>query len=452
MIATEKATPEAIDEYLTTFVQPIPYFAVRQVQKDKWHKIGKTMTRNCVRRHLVGEKIYGCVARWYPSHSEYDIDNWEQSRVEDFRAEIGMDENNSMLFEGEKRDHWRILYKPTYRGEPVTIKLLQSAMKKVGDQFGVEVYPQSKRISRLPFSHTYTPRDYDRWLLDSKGLVNEFQKLNEYDITNDCPIRATEPFQQPLLWTEDSRKEGWYQEGKELYEAGLVVPNSRHLSQMKVIYFLWRNNTPNEMAEDLTKKWIQRKNNELSYDFRVNRRKVYQEIKSQVEWIYSSFMQDKYYPDSTHNNFEGWITKPDLLEIVKITQGNLPRTRFLTQMIQFANPRQVQPFVRIHTSRLQQWSSTTNYLSYIDELESKGIVQRKKGRTGYLVNNFSKSLSLKWDYETITRSIMNDGRTPDSYEEIIQTAFEPRDYKSLLQSVGVERTTAIKQVKTIYRV
>ena len=409
------------------------------------------MTRNCVRRHMIGEKIYGCTARWYPQHCSLDVDDWEESRVEDLRAEIGLNDRNSMLFEGERADHWRILFAPTYKGKPPTIALLQKALQKVAEKFGIEVYPHSRRISRLPFSKPYTPMDLDRWLLDSPGLLREFQRLNEYDITNDCPI-PSEIASQGLLIVDDGKNKGsWYKEGRELFETGLIEPHSRNTAQAKVIYFLYRSNVPREITIQVVREWIKKKHNGCSEDFPARAKQVYREIDAQIRRIYEDYGYTEYYPDSTHNGFNGWITKPDLVDILRITGGNLPRTRFVTELIKYSNPRQVRPYIRIHTDHLQKWSSERNYNRFISELSSKRILERKTGRTGYLTNSYSKAVTFNnWPFRQMDQAIMSGERSPDNYEETIQAVFTGREYRTLLEGVGVSRTTAIEQTRKVF--
>ncbi len=440
-------------QYMKTFVQPVPYYAVRSVKNNTWRNIKAPMSLRRAEEHLSGKKTYGCLARWYPFHCDLDIDGWDSPQVEDFRSTVNMTENNSMLFYGEKKDHWRLLFRPTYKRKPPTIKLLQMAMKGVANKYGVEIYPQAKKISRLPFSAQYTPGDYDNWLLDNTALLRAFERLDTYDITNDCPVPAPVQDQQEWLFTEEMKKKsGWYAEGNFLYESGLIETNSRNLAQRKVIYYLYRQNTPKDFAEQLARNWIKTKNNGKSYDWFNDRSRVYKEIKSAIDYFYDSAFEEDYFPDSTNIVFNGWLSKVDLIEIVRISGGNLPRSRFLSHLIQYANPRREQRSIRIHSEeKLIEWGSTENYLLFLNELKRKGVVKRKEGRTGYLVNSYSKPMKIYWNWTPATKAVLTDNRPPETFDETVKIAFDnPRDYSALLRSARLTKQAIYGQTKNIF--
>jgi len=96
-----------------------------------------------------------------------------------------------------------------------------------------------------------------------------------------------------------------YEEGKFLYEHGLVEKHSRHNSQFKVLKYLWRHDITPENAIEMTWQWIN------SEQILTNPRSVKNEIIRQANYIYTKYELSGTYPDDIHNVYKGYITKPD---------------------------------------------------------------------------------------------------------------------------------------------
>lgn len=87
----------------------------------------------------------------------------------------------------------------------------------------------------------------------------------------------------------------------------------------------------------------------------------------------------------------------------------------------------------------------------MNELKRKGVVERKEGRIGYLVNSYSKPIKVNWNWTPTTKAILTDNRSPEKFDEPVRTAFDnPREYGSLLRSVGRNRQTVYDQNKIIF--
>ncbi|MBA7689324.1 hypothetical protein ES703_97830 [subsurface metagenome] len=231
---------------------------------------------------------------------------------------------------------------------------------------------------------------------------------------------------------------------------GLVERGTRYDAQAHVIYYFFRRNTPPETNLELTYQWIKKKHNGFSDAINGGRyQRIKNEIRKQVKWFYKNFEMIEYLPDSVHNEYNGYITKPDLVEIVRICGGNLPRSRFVSKLIQYANPRQSRPYVRIHSDTLKDWSSKENYLKYLKELEEKGIIKRSNA---YLSGTYSKAISFPgWTFRGKEKGIYKDERTPKTYDETVRIAFEnPRDYGALLRSTGITRQASYDQTKRLF--
>jgi hypothetical protein len=188
-------------------------------------------------------------------------------------------------------------------------------------------------------------------------------------------------------------------------------------------------------AIEMTWNWIRKKHNGFSYDIIHCPDEVRKEIERQAAWIYSHYEHAKTYPDETHNRFYGYITKPDIIDIVDITGASLPRMNFLFNLVKFSYPRRNRRFINVHTNLLVEWSSEHTYLSYLGQLEDKGIVRRFDP---YQVGKFAKSLQLKWPFRT-DQEILYDGRSLDRLDDTIRLAFTPDEFRQVLGRVGVDR-------------
>ena len=173
---------------------------------------------------------------------------------------------------------------------------------------------------------------------------------------------------------------------------------------------------------------------------------VRKEIIRQAGIIYNTYELASIYPDETHNGYNGYITKPDITNIVIISKANLPRMKFLSNLIKYCYPRRYRNFIDIHSDKLKEWSSR-NYLKYLDELIKLGIVKRWDK---YSVDRFSKSINIKWNFRDSSNAILDDNRSPDTFEDTIKLSYEPEEFRELLKKAGSGRTTAIKIVKRIF--
>ena len=212
--------------------------------------------------------------------------------------------------------------KPQLNNEPPTIKALNSKFKPLCMQQNIEIYPQANRVIRLPIGNLQSCLDFryhklERW--DEK--LYWFSKLDEFDL-------STIPYNQLIanLYTyEKNALPGILQEGKELLENGLQMPSSRNDSQFKVLYYLWRLNVPQIQAEQITFNWIKNNHNGFSKEITTYPNRVRKEILRQAAHIYSKYELSHTFPDSTHNNYNGFIAKPDIREIIEICKGSIPR-------------------------------------------------------------------------------------------------------------------------------
>ena len=443
MIKTIKEDTESLREYKNIFVQRIPRYTIKRIGGKRWKTIKRTLPDVRVKGHLGQEYIIGVLAKWYPGYTAFDIDDQPMKAVEKIREGSGWNEDNSMLLSSESPNSYHLYIRSTYKGKPPTSRLLQDILKPFGKQNDIEIYPQANKTFRLPFGYKQRCLDSGYEHLETwQEYLYWFNKLDDFDI-------STIPLYQPELdlWTPETQEKGAYQRGKELYQNGLSCNNSRYQAQFDVAYYLWSGNRIPQTVKEMILKWLRTKHN--GYSEKVNTgnwRIIEGEIKRQVDWIFTRYELNHFYPNETHNNFSGYLTIPDLKDIIRISKGNLPRMNFMFNLVKYCYPRRYRNFIDIHSDKLKEWSQR-NYLKYLDELIKIGIVKRGDK---YSVDRFSKSIKINWNFKDSREAILYDNRSPDTLGDTIKLSYKPEEFRELLKEAGSERTTAIKIVKRIF--
>jgi hypothetical protein len=437
---------DSFAEYVETFVQRIPKYAVK-FKNSSWKTKNKPLSDTPIKAHLDGQYYVGVLGKWYPEFAVIDIDELDQDKAEEIREEIGLNTDNSMLFSSESKDSYHILFRPTYNQKPPTLRLLNEALKPIVLKNGVELYPQPNKVIRLPFGLNQKPLDYEYCFLDKwEDKLYWFKKLNEFDLKAHS-YKELKP--QPLEFEDIHPKQEFistYQEGKFLYEAGLISSHTRHDSQWKVLYYMLRQNIPPETAVEMTWQWIRKKHNNLSKDILSSPLTVKKEIIRQAKWLYSHYEAKHIYPDSTHNTYYGYITKDDIKDIVMLAKGNMPFAKFVFNLVKFCYPRRFRSTINVHSDHLLKWSQK-NYIRYLDELKRIGVIKRCDK---YQIDEFSKAIQINWQFRSPSQAILVDYRAPQGFSETIRACFKPEEFRELLKKAGVKKTTTTEAIKRTY--
>jgi len=439
---------EEFNEYVDLFVQRLPRYAVKS-KKHGWITKKKPLSDIPILAHLEGLYSVGSLGKWYPSYALLDLDDSTLDKAQKIRESINLNTSNSILFNSESADSYHILFKPTFNDKPPTIRLLNEVLKPFVLKNNIELYPQENKVCRLPFGRfSSSTVDFEyRNLSDWTDKLYWFGKLNDFDLKSIPYPQAKE--QKSLEYPEQniSSNSNIYEEGKFLYSNGLINKGSRHNEEWKVIYYLFRQNIPECTAIEMTFKWIKRKNNGLSKDILTKPEQVKNEIIRQAQWIYRNFEEKGYYPDSVNNAYGGYIAKADIQRIIMITGGNIPRAKFLYNLIKYCYPRRNRNEINIHSDHLLRWSKE-NYLRYIDEFKKQGIVKTRSDN--YKIDEFSKAIKINWKFRSQSEAILIDGRAPDSLAETIKAAFEIDEFMSLLKKTKLNRQTISEIIKRIF--
>lgn len=429
-------------EYNDLYVQRIPRYGIKYIGNE-WVTKKKALSDIPIRIHLEdGKYSVGVLGKWYPCHCTIDIDNKDISEVEDIMETLGFDSNNSMLQETESKDCYHLHFIPEINSKPPTLRALQIPFKNVG---GIDVYPQVNRFIRLPFPARCRLIDYDHAQLKTiDEKVYWFKKLTPVELL----LIKTE-FQLEIDYVQDVKinRYSTYQEGKELLITGLQFFSSRHNSQYKVIYYHWRENVDPEVVKKTVWQWIREKHNGFSKDIINYPEQVYKEIVRQTNHVYDNYEYQGIYPDSTHNYYKGYITEPDLREIIRVCGGDMPRMKFLFNLVKYYYPRRHRDFINVHSDKLRSWAGARTNLLYLNELEEKKIIVRGKK---YSAERFSKNVKLNWGFQDKNKAILYDLRAPEGFKETIRLAYKPGEFKELLINEGKDRRDMPKIIKNIY--
>ena len=432
--------------YKTIFLQRIPRYAVKTRSSGSWRTKKKPLSDVPVKAHLAGKYAVAVLGKWYPEFAILDVDTRSIAYVERIREILNMTSSDSKLHESESGDSYHLLFRPEYHEKPPTLKLLNAVFKSFCQAHGVEIYPQRRRAIRLPFGPEQLALDPEYAHLNSwKDQLYWFEKLDKFDLSSVRGHQMVFDFERPdkklvtLSWTMD--------EAQELFDNGLQSYSTRHETQWKILYYLWRMNVPLETAQELVWTWIQKKHNGFSREILRSPRVVRAEIERQANHFYSKYQFSQIYPDSTHNLFRGFITKPDLADIVEATRASLPRMRFLFHLVKYSYPRRLRKLISIHSDKLIEWSSKRTYLRYLNELEERGVVKR---RSAYLSGEFAKDLKVNWKFRSSSDAVLREGRAIAELEDAVRTIYNPDEFRQILIKAGSERTTSIEVVKKIW--
>jgi len=446
-----------IKDYTDVFIQRSPSFGVNY--RSGWRTLSYPLHDDLIKKHLECQKTVGTIARWYPEYAVLDMDDIPKDRVGDIRAELGLDTDNSMLCSSESSDSYHLLIRPEYNGKPPTTKLLQDTLKVFIREKGIELYPQKRRKIRLPLGKFQECLDFEyRYLQDWQDKLYSFNKLDSFDLRSVKNHQMELPFEQSkntslILLGQNS---GCFQQGSELLKNGLQAFGTRHESQFKIIYYMWRSGVMPDETIRRVWAWIQKKHNNFSNDILKNSGQVKYEIKYQTAYIFNNYELTQTYPDKTHNSHNGYICKPDLETIISLTRGSLPRIKFLFEIVKYSYPRRHRQFLNIHSDKLRRWGNERTYNKYLNELDEKGILSRSSSYlSGSLAKEigqtaYAKSLKLKWQYKSSTDAILYEGRALDTFESAVKMIYKPSDFRAIIRKAGASRQMASHAAKQVY--
>lgn len=449
----------ALSEYTNLFVQRQPRFAMKKPGAKRWRTMKKGLGDDLVQKHLSGSLNIASLGSWYPHSATLDFDDTDLTHVEKIRESLALNDSNSELNLSESANSYHLHLVPRWNGAPATLNGLHMKLGDIAHYYGFELYPQAEKPFRLPWGPEQRCLDGEKVFLNKwEERLYWFEKLDEYDLGNAPVLQGELPFGFDEI-KETSIETGrlsWKEEGRFLFEHGLQYTCSRHESQAKVLYWLWRENVPPETAIRTVYDWIKSKHNGFSKDIEKRRyRDIFAEINRQAHYIWNEYTL----PDSASLNEFGWLTKKDIPEIFRLSQGSLPRANFLFKLIRYAYPRRHRKNgISIHSDRLKLWSSKRSYIQRIDELKqlqvfnSNGIKVPLLNRgTQYLENVYSKKIYIHWEWESIESRVLKEGRSPITLEETCKAAYPERaELKKVLELAGMEKRSRNTYLKKIY--
>lgn len=448
--------PQIFPEYKKSFVEQSPSYARKDIGQSNWRTVSKPLGDKQILAHLAGEYVIATKAKWYLDYAMVDIDAGNPYHI---KESLKLTNANALLFTGERGGHYYLMVKiGSYPTHPTKYKFA-STVKNLPERLkieGMEIYPQLRRHGRLPCSRLHK-------LIDPEIKIEGMERVNLHRIGRELTL------EEHLHWLsklEEFEIENWkYQldfeypkeeperpqwclnsDIDEIFNIGLQSFGTRHEAQFKILLYLWRKNYDPEVAYRMVKKWIDTKNNGFSKDYYKNPQLVYLHIKRQIQTIWEKYERYELLPDGIHNNL-GFITKPDLEEIIMVGKGSLPLMKFAAQLISYANPRRnYERGIPIHSKiALEDWSKT-RYQQFIQRFN---VVDRDNQ---YIVGKRSRRIFFNdWKWKPKEAVIVADDRNVTEFKGAIRLTFTPEEYRECLKKAGVERTAQIKQVEYVFK-
>ncbi|NIZ41538.1 winged helix-turn-helix domain-containing protein (plasmid) [Entomospira entomophila] len=451
MMLSSSAQSYTLSDYQYGFTQPYPAYGVKDA--NGWRTVHQPLTKSTIQAHLNHQISVGTFGRWYPRYGIIDIDDVELSNLYEIRSRLGMHDGNSAIFTSESRKSYHIYFKPTRKGKMLNLNLYLKCMASARESLKIEIYPQAHHLIRLPFGKGQHHLDNGiAWPLSYQEGMELFHTMGEYDVDQlpYLPMVAEEfAPSENLLEGNFGIQKGWKRDGLILINEGLQSDGTRLESLKRVIYFYWSQNLPMEATVRLTQQWMETKHNQHSKDYRQHPQRVNQQIIDLTQWIYNHFDRSYTLPDSAHIVDKGYLTKELTQTLVVASQGRLPILKFGLQLFAYLSPRNTgKNKISVHRDRLVEWSSTKNYLQYIDHFKQQGLLKRD---ARYKVGHYAKGISLLQGYTSFDRALqLEEDRPASGLHEIIPMVYTPHDYAKQLQTINVERSQIRKQINEIY--
>jgi len=448
------------NDYKGVFVQRIPSYAVK-MPGHTWRTKKKALSDLPVLAHLQGKYSTGVLSKYYPEFCTIDIDKRDFEEVERIRETLSLDERSSMLCKSESERSYHLLFRPEYGGEPPTTNLLQSALKEFATIQNIEVFPKVNKAIRLPFGPGQDCLDFEYQNLTGwESQLFWFNKLDSFDLAG---VRGHQLNLNLKGNNGHVDVPTVMQQAQEYLKYGLQMPSSREYAQFVILLSLFRQNVLQKDAESIVWNWIQTRSNGYSKDFLRFPLAVKKHIQRQAQKIWSDYSLNRVYPDRTHNQSRGYITKPDINEILKITGASIPRSKLLFGIVKYIYPdhRRYKDWVPIRTQTqwrdrdkgygndtLRDWGGRLTVPRYLNEFEEKGILKRQRF---YIPGKVSMSIKLNWDFKINTPAVLYEGRAINSWEDTIRCLMEPSEFREMLRGAGATRQAAYRVVTDTYR-
>lgn len=172
----------------------------------------------------------------------------------------------------------------------------------------------------------------------------------------------------------------------------------------------------------------------------------YTEIVRQATWIWQHYELEHIWPDGVQRVYEGYITKADLQEILRLTRGDRSAMGFLFGLVRFYNPRRHRQAVAVQSDHLIRWSSWRTYRQQLEGLEARGLLNRC---SGYRVGACAKKITLCWSFQPSSDALLHDGRNVE-LEQALRLAFSPEEFRAVLQDVQPDRKRRSQLFKSIF--
>ncbi|MBA7530374.1 hypothetical protein ES705_22577 [subsurface metagenome] len=421
-------TDEKVNSFASIFC---PYYLQNYgVQYDheshRWCYKHKNPSTLLIKGFFSGDYWIAVPPTWYVRQAFIDIDNPLTTPDESVRKALNFSDSELLTmsspgYKKEGRTHQ--MFFPRYKGNFMTLKLLQDSLGPSVKSIGAELFPRGRRLFRVPCG-------LNQHILDENGnplrlSPEEFMyycdKIDPYEITDKITHQTsflpelydntTDPYADRIVFSHDARL---------LEKHGLQGSPGRHDACLTLARFYIRNNITPDNAIRIIRRWLRKKHNGYSKEINAGRWwKVDNEIVDIVSWAYEN-CPPSFLPDSLHNLQSGLVTPEDVRFSADVFRGDWINIKRTIALLQYCRPRKFFPWIYIPFNVWDKIASRDHYVEYKNTLSKKGIIINS--RTDYSVGHYPKSFRIALP-KSFSPPITYDGRAATDLKSLLLNTY-----------------------------
>jgi hypothetical protein len=384
-------------------------FAV-QKPKESWQTKRRFVSDYDIQRHLNKTHAIGLNACNYPIFVNFDIDYplLQEKPVLDLLDSLGISESQRLIITTpsfRKEGSYRIYIRPEYNSRPASFNLLRRFLINKFAHI-CEIYPQEKRIDRLPFcfGSEIIKDNVELCFLNLEEKLNELLKIDPWEIDfdkiskvapswddkfNSISVKEVDDLAEQEEYTEIKNLLA-NDEVKQLIKNGLEAKHSRNYAQFQILYSLFNSGMLMEQAIGQVKSWVKAKSNGFSRAAtQQNWKLINAEIKRQAEKIWNDYRRTISKPAQDISFIS---TVQDLKLAAELFPGDIVKQKQLFNLIAYYRPRSRHEYVYISNKNWRKHIASYKTLEDLQKpLEEKGILIADRS---FDVNNYPQKFKL----------------------------------------------------------
>jgi hypothetical protein len=436
-------------------------FAV-QKRKENWQTKRRFVSDYDIQRHLNKTHAIGLNACNYPIFVNFDIDYplLQEKAVFDLLDSLCISESQRLVITTpsfRKEGSYRVYIRPEYNSRPASFNLLRRFLINKFAHI-CEIYPQEKRIDRLPFSFgsEIIKDDVELCFLNLEEKLNELLKIDPWEIDFDKISEVAPAWNDkfnPLIVKEvdnDLAEQEEYteiknllanDEIKHLIKNGLEAKHSRNYAQFQILYSLFNSGILMEQAIRQVKSWVKANSNGFSRAVtQQNWKLINAEIKRQAEKIWNDYRRTISRPAQDISFIS---TVQDLKLAAELFPGDIVKQKQFFNLVAYYRPKAKHEYVFISNKNWRKHiASYKTYKNFQTILIEKGILEADRR---YDINNYSQKFRLNLNLQGDVIKI-NDYNVANFYEgwKVVSN----NNLKMITAITGMNKMTRLRHFKS----